>query len=589
MIRRWSDLSVGRKVVVPYVMLTLVVGLLVSAVASQQVAAASGEQTSLLALREQNNVNTILSSLEERQLGELRLLTATTGVAAAVEKADQSTLTRLLLPLAANELPERLQVSVVTRAGDEVLGLQADPTRVDQCVCDLRPVHLSLAHLTDVLAGKADRYGTRYVGLAKQPSGWQLYTVGPLIDTSGYLAGAIVVSESLSQVVSQIQRGAQVGMALFGPDGTQLGSTGGLQYSIPALGELDRSAAMQGNAAVVRSVSAGSHPAQIFYVPWVMRYQPIGYMGLVVPSTPVAGGQLRVTFFILGICVVALLLTLVVGSVVARSITQPMAALITATNEVAKGRLDYRPRVEALDEIGRLTASFNDMVGVLSERTDRLERFSEETLLALASAIDARDPYTLGHSMRVAAYSHLLARTAGLLPEEIEAIRRGCLVHDIGKIGVSDKILRKEGPLNRIEQAQMREHPVIGHRMISRLDWERQVFDVVLHHHERWDGQGYPQKLKADGIPLVARVVAIADALDAMTSMRPYRAQLTFTTAFDQISHQAGEQFDPSLIRALKQARRELSRLARMLGRNTDDLRREMRIDGIAAEAGAVS
>lgn len=590
MIRRWSDLSVGRKVVVPYVILTLVVGFLVSAVASQQLAAASGQQTSLLAIREQDNVNTVLSSLEERQLGELRLLTATTGVAAAVENADQSTLIRLLLPLAANELPEQLRVGVINRSGEQVLGLQANPKQVDKCICDLHPLQASLAHLGDVLAGKADRYGTRYVGLAKQDSGWRLYTVGPLIDTSGYLSGAIVVSESLNEILAQIQQRAQVGMAFFAADGTQLGATGGLQYRVPALAGADRAAAMRGDAAaVVRAVSAGSSSAQIFFVPWVMRYQPIGYIGLVVPSTPVTGGQVRLTFVILGICVVALILTLVVGSMVSRSITRPMAALITATNEVAKGRLDYRPRVEALDEIGRLTASFNDMIGVLSERTDRLERFSEETLLALAAAIDARDPYTLGHSMRVAAYSHLLARTAGLQPEHIESIRRGCLVHDIGKIGVSDKILRKEGRLNRVEQAQMREHPVIGHRMISRLDWEKQVFDVVLHHHERWDGLGYPRRLKADGIPVVARVVAIADALDAMTSMRPYRAQLTLTSAIDEISRQAGAQFDPSLIRAFKQARRELVRLARMLGRNTEGLRRDIRFDGIPAEAGAVS
>ena len=589
MVRRWRDLSVGRKVVLPYVLLTLAVGLLVSAVASQQVGAESGQQASTLANREQNNVTTIISSLEERQLDELRLLTATTGVGAALESADSATLIRLLLPLTANELPQRLQITVITRSGQQLVGLQADPAQLAECICDFRAVRPTFAHLSDVLGGKADKYGTRYVGLAKQAGAWQFYTIGPVIDSSGYLAGAVVVSEPIDEVLADVEQRAQVEMALFAADGSPLGATHGIQFPVPTLGAADRRAAMSGHATVVRGVTQAANQGQIFYVPLVMRNAPIGYIALQVPVNPVSGWQARLTFVILGICVAALILTLVMGWIVARSITHPMAALITATNEVAKGRLDYRARVEATDEIGLLTASFNDMIQVMLERTDRLERFSEETLMALAAAIDARDHYTLGHSVRVAAYSHLLARNAGLRPEQIEAIRRGCLVHDIGKIGVPDKILRKEGRLSRIEEAQMRAHPVIGHKMISRLDWDGTVFDVVLHHHERWDGEGYPGQLKSDAIPVVARVVAIADTLDAMTSVRPYRDRMTFASAMDAIAREAGTQFDPTLVRALKAARREVSRVFRMLSRDEDGPGADIRFDNIAAEAGAVS
>ena len=269
---------------------------------------------------------------------------------------------------------------------------------------------------------------------------------------------------------------------------------------------------------------------------------------------------------ILGFCLGALVLTVVIGGIVSRSITRRMEDLIKATGEVAKGNLDYRATVEASDEIGRVTVSFNQMVGVIAERTSQLQRLSDETVRALAAAIDARDPYTHGHSIRVAAYSQVLARKSGLDDAHVEAIRRGCLVHDIGKIGVRDTILLKQGQLSPDEKAEMREHPALGYRMLQRLEWDQRVFDVVLHHHERWDGGGYPYGLVADGVPVVARVVAIADALDAMTSQRPYRSALTYAEAVDEIVRQAGVQFDPALVKALRAARRQIGRLAKSLG-----------------------
>jgi putative nucleotidyltransferase with HDIG domain len=282
----------------------------------------------------------------------------------------------------------------------------------------------------------------------------------------------------------------------------------------------------------------------------------------VVSVDPIKGAQ---ALLILGFCVAALVLTVVVGGIASRSITHRMEDLIKATGEVAKGRLDYRATVEASDEFGRLTVSFNQMVGVIAERTAQLQRLSDETVRALAAAIDARDPYTHGHSIRVAAYSQLLARKAGLDDGHVETIRRGCLVHDVGKIGVRDTILLKPGQLSPDEVAEMRDHPAVGYRMLQRLEWDQRVFDVVLHHHERWDGGGYPYGLVADAVPLVARVVAIADALDAMTSQRPYRSALSYSEAAEVIMRQAGVQFDPALVKVFRTSKREIGRLVKAL------------------------
>src|SRR5258708_5239068 len=209
-----------------------------------------------------------------------------------------------------------------------------------------------------------------------------------------------------------------------------------------------------------------------------------------VAEVHVKGAQEFLLIVILGICAACLVLTAAAGRILSRSITHRMEGLIKATTEVARGNLNYRATVEASDEIGRLAMSFNQMVGVLSERTAQLQRLSDETVRALAAAIDARDPYTHGHSIRGAAYSQLLARKSGLDDADVEAIRRGCLVHDIGKIGVRDTVLLKPGQLSEGEQAAMREHPAVGYRMLQRLEWDQRVFDVVLHHHERWYGPG---------------------------------------------------------------------------------------------------
>src|SRR5260221_13570968 len=158
------------------------------------------------------------------------------------------------------------------------------------------------------------------------------------------------------------------------------------------------------------------------------------------------------------------------------------------------------------------------MVVVFDERCGVFDGQQEVALLALAAALDAPDPYTHGPSVRVAVYSATVASAAGLGLVDLDALEKGCLVHDIGKIGVPDQLLLKPGRLSAEEQEEMRRPPLVGHRMLAGLGWPEEAFAIVLHHHERWDGGGYPAGIAGEGIPVLARVVAIADTLDAMTS-----------------------------------------------------------------------
>jgi HD-GYP domain-containing protein (c-di-GMP phosphodiesterase class II) len=541
--------------------LTLLVGLLVSAIATQQLAASGAQQLETIAVREQDNVNTVFNSIEERQLADLRLLASTSGVAEAVRSGDTQALGRLLLPLVANHLPERIDVTVVKANGDILLRLEADPNHPDQCLCTAGGGKASVAHLDDVLRGHADRYGTRYVGLDQVGSSPFLYTVGPVIDARGYLTGAVVVGETLDQILGLVHERAQVQLSLFTLDGSVVATTQRLDFGIPALSASERDEVVRQPGILSKRVSGSGHEAAVFYVPWVMRFEPVGYAALIVPADPVAGAQSLVLTVILIIGMAALTLSLLVASIVNRSITRPMHELIKATSEVAAGNLAHRAVVDAKDEIGHLATSFNLMTSVLAERTVRLENLTDETLATLAATIDARDRYTHGHSMRVSIYADAIAAGSGYGDVERDAIKQGCMVHDIGKIGVADRILRKPGPLDAKELSEMRQHPIIGHRVVSGLPWDRMVFEIVLHHHERWDGSGYPAGLAGEAIPRVARIVAIADALDAMTSPRPYRAAHSFQRAADEILGNTGVQFDPELVRVFKAHRAKIAAL----------------------------
>ncbi|MFI5401499.1 MAG: HD-GYP domain-containing protein [Planctomycetota bacterium] len=172
----------------------------------------------------------------------------------------------------------------------------------------------------------------------------------------------------------------------------------------------------------------------------------------------------------------------------------------------------------------------------------------EATLDAMVSAIESRDCETKHHCRRVQVYAVMLAQRLGVSPEELVDISYGALLHDVGKIGVPDAILLKPGKLTDSEWEVMRRHTVIGHQMISRIKFLRGAADIVLHHHERWDGGGYPQGVSGEEVPLGARIFSIIDTFDAMTSKRPYKEALSNATARAEILRCAGTQFDPKLV-----------------------------------------
>jgi response regulator RpfG family c-di-GMP phosphodiesterase len=213
---------------------------------------------------------------------------------------------------------------------------------------------------------------------------------------------------------------------------------------------------------------------------------------------------------------------------------------------LAKRRLDLaRTRYRS-----SLESRVREKTAELSRALRDLEQSYHATLHALVQALDAREHETSDHSQRVVRYTVAIAEKAGVAPEQLADIGRGALLHDIGKIGVRDAILLKEGPLTEEEWKEMRLHPQMGWRMIRTIPFLKAAAEIVLSHQERWDGTGYPRKLVGEAIPVGARIFAVADAFDALMSDRPYRKATTFSEARKEIARCAGTQFDPRCIAA---------------------------------------
>ena len=255
----------------------------------------------------------------------------------------------------------------------------------------------------------------------------------------------------------------------------------------------------------------------------------------------------------------ALALAGVLSALVARSVTRPLRAVVGGALEIARGRFGREvPLTGARNELGDLAYTFNHMSRELAgydaenrRLIEALERGYLDTIRSLAAAVDAKDPYTRGHAERVAALSVEIGRELGLAPDALQALQFGGILHDIGKIGIPDAILAKVGALGPEEMALVRDHPRIGAEIVSGVEFLAGAAEGIRSHHERWDGTGYPDRLAGDAIPLVARIVNIADTWDACTSRRPYQDAIPPDQAIAILDGLKGTQTDPGVHDAL--------------------------------------
>jgi HD-GYP domain-containing protein (c-di-GMP phosphodiesterase class II) len=253
------------------------------------------------------------------------------------------------------------------------------------------------------------------------------------------------------------------------------------------------------------------------------------------------------------------LMTLVCSITSARTVVKPITAMISNLQHAESTGLlpELRNGESGIREISDLMASFNRAAVSVRDARERLQSAYVQFVGSLANALDARDRYTAGHSWRVSLLSCATAEALKLEPGDIERIRIGALLHDIGKIGIDDEILRKPDRLTERETALLREHPEIGKRILEGVHGFSPFLDAVEFHHENWDGTGYPRGQSGPETPIDARIIHVADAYDAMTTDRPYRRGKSHEEALRTLRACAGTQFDPEIVDAFSTVRPE--------------------------------
>ncbi|HUO33608.1 MAG TPA: HD domain-containing phosphohydrolase [Candidatus Acidoferrum sp.] len=261
--------------------------------------------------------------------------------------------------------------------------------------------------------------------------------------------------------------------------------------------------------------------------------------------------------FVVGVTLLALIL----GYFFAVGITGPIRDLVTSTRAISRAEFHERAPVSGAAEISELAETFNQMAGHIEEYVEKLREAAAEnhelflgSIRMLAAAIDEKDPYTRGHSGRVAKYSSIIGEALGLEAQELERLRISALLHDVGKIGVDDRVLKKPGKLTDEEFDLMKQHPVKGANIMRPVAQLNDVLPGIELHHERMDGGGYPYGLKGDQIPTMARIIAVADTLDAITTNRPYQSAMDLDYAMERIRSLAVSKFDPTVVAALESA-----------------------------------
>ena len=395
---------------------------------------------------------------------------------------------------------------------------------------------------------KTDEQGDKFAQVVGTSDGFVLYTAGPVYAESG-AAGVVLVGTTLKSFVNQTKAEALADVTVYDFAGKPLTSTFPIdERTAPEEASLDVTGmvlddSVNGNA-VREQRTLFSRNYDLLYGRLQLRGDVIGLYSVGLPTDFIfnEGSAARTRYMLLfGVGMAAVL---GIGMYVTHRLTKPILALVRTARLVAAGDLTVRSGVITGDEIGILATSFDDM-------TAKLQRQHLSTVRALTSAIDARDPYTMGHSVRVGQLAMMLGRQLGMPETRLARLEIGGYLHDIGKIGIRDAVLLKPGRLTPEERTIIEDHPRIGMAILDAVDLPPEVIRFVQDHHERLDGSGYPRGLRDDEVSIQARIAAVSDMYDAVTSERPYRDPMPPGEALDLLRSEQGRFLDPRVIDAL--------------------------------------
>lgn len=493
---------------------------------------------------------------ESRLLEGLRLMANSQGVSQIIQEQNAEKLREFLFPIVVNNDLEMVEIlepngnlllSIRRNKGGQLLDYQFTKSGDDS--------FSRAAFVKNVLQSVQDGRGDKFAGTIQVGKESVFYISGPIIDDSDHLIGVILVGSRVNTLALRLREKTLTQISFYDKTGATISST----FSEPS--DLDSdivSSILESQDAQSprrdlqnkRDITTSEMDYAEILGPWEVRSKApdLGLIGTgLVKSFFVKTTQTtRVQISILAGAI--LLLILMVGVNLATLITRPLIKLVQASREVTHGNLDVHVSSHTRDEIDVLTQSFNQMVDSLLKSKRDLEAAYDSTLEGWSKALEYRDKETKGHSDRVTSLTMALAKELNFDPTQLIHIRRGALLHDIGKMGIPDSILLKEGPLTPEERVYMQRHSQYGFDLLHPIEYLRPAISIPYGHHEKWDGTGYPNGLKGEEIPLEARLFALIDVWDALTSDRPYRKAMSATDALNIIQKDSGTHFDPRLV-----------------------------------------
>jgi putative nucleotidyltransferase with HDIG domain len=532
------------KIVAPYIVLTLMVAGAGTFIATQFVTGPLEERFNNQLAEAARVASDSIVRKEREHLGIVRSMSFTSGVAERTKAGDAAGLRKLIEPLAANSKVE--YVEVVGLDGQRILGLRLD----DSSTLSYAPMtgssdRSAIEVVPRVLRHEVDNQGDKFAQLVKLEDGVAFYTGGPIVDGLGDLVGVVLVGTSLETLLPAIKFEALADVTLYDLDGTILGSTferASNDVDLEAAELREESGGLTG-VHEVRSVF--ERDFDLLYSELRIRGETVGLVSVALPSSFIASAGSTTQWTMTVMFAVATLAVIGIGALIARGVTAPLLMLVRAAQQVTEGDLTARSGVSGRDEVGELAQSFDTM-------TARLASQHLATIRALTTAIDARDPYTAGHSVRVGQLSLEIGRELELPSRDLQYLEIGGYLHDIGKIGIRDNVLLKPGHLTAEERAMIEEHPRIGLEIVQHVDLAQGVRDLVIGHHERLDGTGYPYGLDAEAISIFARIGAVADTFDALVTDRPYREGFTIEESMSILKKEvAAEHLDERVVQGL--------------------------------------
>jgi HD-GYP domain-containing protein (c-di-GMP phosphodiesterase class II) len=540
--------SVQAKITLPYILLSIIVAIGGAYLISQLLVNAVDRRFKNSLIETAKISADLLVQEEDSILEIVRLIANSKDIDHYILEENAEELRNISLPLAFNT--DEDMIDILNTEGITLLSLHKDdsgryPVYVDSKGSD---VFAEVPFIQKVLSADNDNFGDKFAGILYLERQQFLYIAGPIMDEDEHIIGAILVGRNLDEFISEVRLETLSQVSVYQLDGERVVSTLPWEVQLPS-DEAKEIVDTQDELSYVRSFQTTDIGYLELLYPFEIREKAdIGIIGVAISTSFLSEANTSIRHQVFTLIAVLLFLTIIVGLTIARMITRPIDRLKDAALEVSMGNLDIEVEPIGEDEIAVLTSTFNQMVGNLKKSNRTVLDAYNSTLEGWSKALEMRDQETEGHTLRVTDLTMALAEKYGFNGDALENIRRGSLIHDVGKFAVPDKVLLKPGNLTKKEFEIMKLHPEHARDMLSGIPFLQGAIDIPYCHHEHWDGSGYPRGLKGEEIPIAARIFAVADVWDAVTTDRPYREAMPRDEAIKVIKEGSGTHFDPAVV-----------------------------------------